>query len=115
MTQTGVVETRCWITKGFMLQSFPFDADRQDALYPRRLEFGSFYACRAGVMPLQKDFVAAGRYDLKRVVERWGGSAELAAVAGYKARLTLLHEEHLSLTLCCQCHSEQNDACILDA
>ena len=39
-------------------------------------------------MPLQKDFVAAGRYDLKRVVERWGGSAELAAVAGYQARHT---------------------------
>jgi len=41
----------------------------------------------AGVMPLQKDFVTAGRYELKRVVERWGGSAELAAVAGYQVPL----------------------------
>jgi len=54
-----------------------------------------------GVMPLQKDFVTAGRYELKRVVERWGGSAELAAVAGYQARpsdISPISEHHID---CC--------------
>lgn len=34
-------------------------------------------------MPLKNDFVRAERYDLAKVVERWGGLAELAAAAGY--------------------------------
>ena len=48
-------------------------------------------------MPLQKDFVAAGRYDLKRVVERWGGSAELATVAEYQVRCAQLAAKQLRL------------------
>ena len=41
------------------------------------------YGIPAGVMPLKNDFVRAERYDLAKVVERWGGLAELAAAAGY--------------------------------
>ena len=38
-----------------------------------------------GVMPAKNDFIRAGRYDLAKVVERWGGLAGLAEVAGYRA------------------------------
>ena len=58
----------------------------------------------SGVMPLQKDFVVAGRYDLKRVVERWGGSAELAAVAGYQARC--------AVKPLCHCTVDDAQSCI---
>ena len=34
-------------------------------------------------MPLKNDFVRAGRYDLSKVVERWGGLQELASSTGY--------------------------------
>ena len=34
-------------------------------------------------MPLKNDFKRAERYDLTKVVERWGGMAELAEAAGY--------------------------------
>lgn len=36
-----------------------------------------------GVMPLKNDFVRAGRYDLARAVERWGGIGELTTELGY--------------------------------
>jgi hypothetical protein len=36
-------------------------------------------------MPLKNDFVRAGRFDLARAVERWGGLYELAAELGYSA------------------------------
>ena len=35
-------------------------------------------------MPLKNDFVRAGRFDLARAVERWGGLYELAAELGYR-------------------------------
>jgi hypothetical protein len=34
-------------------------------------------------MPLKNDFIRAGRFDLARAVERWGGLYELAAELGY--------------------------------
>lgn len=34
-------------------------------------------------MPLKNDFVRAGRFDLARAVERWGGLYELAGELGY--------------------------------
>ena len=34
-------------------------------------------------MPLKNDFVRAGRFDLARAVERWGGLYDLAAELGY--------------------------------
>ena len=46
--------------------------------------------------------MTAGRYELKRVVERWGGSAELAAVAGYQVRpddASSISEHHID---CCE-------------
>ena len=36
-----------------------------------------------GVMPLKNDFVRAGRFDLARAVERWGGIGELTNELGY--------------------------------
>ncbi len=34
-------------------------------------------------MPLKNDFIRAGRFDLARAVERWGGLYELADELGY--------------------------------
>ena len=34
----------------------------------------------AGVMPAKNDFVRAGRYDIARAVERWGGLYEVRAL-----------------------------------
>lgn len=36
-----------------------------------------------GIMPAKNDFVRAGRYDIARAVERWGGLYELAGELGY--------------------------------
>lgn len=38
------------------------------------------------VMPYKRDFVQANRYDLARVVERYGGLYELAEKLGFQAR-----------------------------
>jgi hypothetical protein len=38
----------------------------------------------AGVMPVKNDFVRAGRFDITRAVERWGGLYILAEELGYK-------------------------------
>jgi hypothetical protein len=35
-------------------------------------------------MPAKNDFVRAGRWDLARAVERWGGLFELAQKLGYR-------------------------------
>ena len=37
-------------------------------------------------MPYKRDFVQANRYDLARVVERYGGLYELAEKLGFQAR-----------------------------
>ena len=37
----------------------------------------------AGVMPVKNQLVPAGRYDIARAVEKWGGVAEVAERLGY--------------------------------
>lgn len=54
----------------------------------------------AGVMPLKNDFIRAGRFDLARAVERWGGLYELAAELGYDVSSPVFSstvwQEHIS-------------------
>ncbi|KAL4859881.1 hypothetical protein ACK3TF_000138 [Chlorella vulgaris] len=46
-------------------------------------EFIEEHGLPAGIMPAKNDFVRAGRYDIARAVERWGGLYELADELGY--------------------------------
>ncbi|KAL4425806.1 hypothetical protein ABPG75_009822 [Micractinium tetrahymenae] len=53
-----------------------------------------------GVMPAKNDFIRAGRYDIARAVERWGGLYELAEELGYAVETrkpgTSEWQEHIS-------------------
>ena len=51
-------------------------------------------------MPLKNDFIRAGRFDLARAVERWGGLYELASELGYEVASPVFSgtewQEHIS-------------------
>lgn len=54
----------------------------------------------SGMMPLKNDFIRAGRFDLARAVERWGGLYELAAELDYEVASPVFSgtewQEHIS-------------------
>lgn len=52
------------------------------------------------VMPGKKDFINANRYDLARVVERYGGLYELAEKLSFQARGPHWYGQHFLLLVC---------------
>ena len=57
-------------------------------------------------MPAKTGIVGAGRHDLARAIERWGGIYDLADALGYEVQTACMHVLHL-----CGCQAPAGSAC----
>lgn len=63
-------------------------------------DFIEEFGLQPGVVPVKNDFIRAGRFDLARAIERWGGLYEVAEELGYSVASPVLSsrewQEHIS-------------------
>lgn len=68
--------------------------------HPPNPKSNNIFVC-TGVMPLKNDFIRAGRFDIARAVERWGGLYELSSELGYRVSSPVFSgtewQEHISV------------------